>query len=151
MVLEKAFRIENSVIVGFLYNKLQEVERAGVEVRYKVELERGCPIPEIQLVEVMGILFDHTMITLAEAELAQKKIYFKLKQEEEEVEIRFAYTSESLSDVDMGGLRSKKEKEDDLYRLRHLIEENGGKMLVKMKTIEDVSYLCIKTKLLCNA
>lgn len=150
MVLEKVFKIENAVIAGFLYSKLQEAEKTGIEVRYRVELNRDYPISEVRLVEAMGTLFDHAMTRLAETEPSQKKIYFKLKQKEEEVTIKFACTSKVLSVEELVELWSKKEKGTDLYKLKQLAECSGGKILVKMKAIEDVNYLCIKVKLPCK-
>lgn len=79
MALEKVLKIENAMIAGFLYNKMLEAKKAGIEVRYKVELEREYPVSEVWLAEVIGILFDHATASLTDARLPEKKIYFKLR------------------------------------------------------------------------
>ena len=47
MVLDKVLKMENALVAGFLYHKLSEAEKAGVKVRYKVELKRECPVSEV--------------------------------------------------------------------------------------------------------
>lgn len=150
MALKRVFRIENSVMAGFLYSKLQEAEKAGIEVKYKVELNHEYSIREICLVEAMGILFDYAMDKLTEEESFQKKMYFRLKQKEEEVTIKFACTSEMLSVDDMIKLWDKKEKRNSLFRLKQLAEYNNGKIFIKMKVIDDVNYLFLEVKLPCK-
>lgn len=68
--------MENALIAGFLYHKLMEAEKAGAKVRHKVELKRECPVSEVQLIEVIGNLFDHVMAKFQETKFPEKKIYF---------------------------------------------------------------------------
>lgn len=93
MVLEKVLKMENALIAGYLYQKLAEAEKAGITVRYKVEMHREYPVSEVQLIEEIGNLFAHATKKLAGAKFSEKKIYFKLQQKEEYAMIKFAYTS----------------------------------------------------------
>ncbi|MBR4083307.1 MAG: GHKL domain-containing protein [Lachnospiraceae bacterium] len=53
-------RIDNKVIVGFLYKKIVEMEDDGIEIEYKVssKLEK-CLVPTYYLIEMLGILLDN--------------------------------------------------------------------------------------------
>lgn len=147
MALEKVLKIENAMIAGFLYNKMLEAKKAGIEVSYKVELEHEYPVSEVWLAEVIGILFDHATANLTGARLPEKKMYFKLRQKEENITIKFAYISKILSLDEMIGMWGNKGNKTDLYRLRQLAEKNNGEILVKTKAVDDINYLCIKVKL----
>lgn len=149
MVFKKSLEIENTLIAGFLYNKMLEAEKAGIEVRYRLELKQKYSVLEAHLVEMTGILFGHAMEKLAEAEFPEKKIYFKLQQKED-VTIKFAYTSDMLSSDEVIGIWNSKGKKTDLYKLNQLVKSNNGKLLVKMKEIDDINYLLIRVKLPCE-
>ena len=150
MVLDKVLKMENALIAGFLYHKLMQAEKAGAKVRYKVELKRECPVSEVQLIEVIGNLFDHAMAKFQETKFPEKKIYFQLQQKEENVTIKFAYISEMLSIDKMTEMWNKTGKGAALYRLKQLAENDIGKILFRMKTVDGVNYLCIKVKLPCK-
>lgn len=149
MALEKTFKIKNSIIAGYLFGKIQEIEKAGVKVRYKVELDSKLPVPEVTLIEALGLLFDHAMIQMAGAELPKKKIYFSLKQKENIIAIKFANTSKFLEVDDMVSIWEKGSR-SDLYQLRKLAKDNGGSIYVQMKTVDEVDYLCMKVILPCK-
>ena len=149
MTLEKTFKIKNSIIAGYLFGKIQEIEKAGVKVRYKVELDSKLPVPEVTLIEALGLLFDHAMIQMAGAELPKKKIYFSLKQKENIIAIKFANTSKFLGVDDMVSIWEKGSR-SDLYQLRKLAKDNGGSIYVQMKTVDEVDYLCMKVILPCK-
>lgn len=154
MALEKLLKIKNSLIAGYLFSKIQEIEKCGIGVRYKVELD-GTPIPEYRLIEALGTLFAHAMESLAETELPTKKILFSLKQKGSKATIKFAYTSDFLELDDMvaiwekGGKYKGKERGNSLYQLKKLVKDNGGNIYVHMKTVDTVNYLCIKAALPC--
>lgn len=73
-----------------------------------------------------------------------------MQQKEENVTIKCAYISEMLSIDKMAEMWNNTGKGAALYRLKQLAENNTGKILVKMKTVDDVNYLCIKVKLPCK-
>lgn len=150
MVLDKILKMENALVAGFLYHKLLEADKAGVKVRYKVELKRECSVSEDQLIEAIGNLFDHAMAKFAETRFPEKKIYFQLQQKEENVTIKFAYISEMLSIDKMTEMWNDTGKGAVLYRLMQLAENNTGKILVRMKIVDGVNYLCIKVRLPCE-
>lgn len=150
MVLDKILKMENALVAGFLYHKLSEAEKAGVKVRYKVDLKRECPVSEVQLIEVIGNLFDHAMAKFQETKFPEKKIYFKLQQKEENVTIKFAYISEMLSMDKLTEMWNNTGKGAALYRLKQLAENDTGKILFRMKTVDGVNYLCIKVNLPCK-
>lgn len=143
MNLEKVFKIKNSVIAGYLFNRIQEIEKAGVRVRYKAELDSKFTVSEVALIEALEILFDHAMIQMAGAELPKKKIYFSLKQKENTVTIKFANASEFLKTDDLVAIWEKGSA-NSLYQLRKLAKDSGGSIYVWMKTVDEVDYLCTK-------
>lgn len=143
MNLEKVFKIKNSVIAGYLFNRIQEIEKAGVRVRYKAELDSKFTVSEVALIEALEILFDHAMIQMAGAELPKKKIYFSLKQKENTVTIKFANASEILKTDDLVAIWEKGSA-NNLYQLRKLAKDSGGSIYAWMKTVDEVDYLCMK-------
>ena len=73
-----------------------------------------------------------------------------MQQKEENVTIKFAYISEILSMDKLTEMWNDAGKGAALYRLKQLAENDIGKILFRMKTVDGVNYLCIKVKLPCK-
>lgn len=53
-------QIGDKVLVGFLYDKFQEIEGEGIEVKYKISASiTGYTVPVYHLIEILGILLDN--------------------------------------------------------------------------------------------
>lgn len=55
----------NSLIAGFMYSKIKEAEKQGIQVKYKIKIEKTqLKVPEYKMVEMLGILFDNAIEAL---------------------------------------------------------------------------------------
>ena len=57
--------IENPLIVGFIYRKIQQADKYGIRVEYQITVkEKETGVPDYELIEILGILFDNAMEAL---------------------------------------------------------------------------------------
>jgi len=57
--------IENPLVVGFIYRKVQQAEAYGIRVEYRIAVkEKETGVPDYELIEILGILFDNAMEAL---------------------------------------------------------------------------------------
>ncbi len=57
--------IENPLIVGFIYRKIQQAEKYRIRVEHQITVkEKETGIPDYELIEILGILFDNAMDAL---------------------------------------------------------------------------------------
>lgn len=58
--------IEDPLIVGFIYRKIQQAEKYGIRVEHRINVKDGeTGIPDYELIEILGILFDNAIEALA--------------------------------------------------------------------------------------
>ncbi len=68
----------NPLIAGFMYSKLKEAKEQGIEVNYKIKMEKvELKVPEYEIIEMLGILFDNAMEAL-EMQKVEKIIYVNI-------------------------------------------------------------------------
>lgn len=77
----KLLKIEESAVVGFLYGKIMEAEKHGIEVEFEIFSDKILEgIPEYKVVEIIGNLFGNAIDAVMELE--DKRIYFKIYKDE---------------------------------------------------------------------
>lgn len=70
--------IENNILAGFLYGKIQEIEDDGIEISYCIKASlKKLTAPEYQLIEVLGILLDNSVDAVADVK-NKKQIVFSV-------------------------------------------------------------------------
>ncbi|MCM1264253.1 MAG: GHKL domain-containing protein [Butyrivibrio sp.] len=144
----------NPLVAGFMYSKIQEAESKNIEVEYKIEIgKETLAVPEYELVEMMGILTDNAIEALNNFNVDTedgnhiKKIYFSIKEMEEYIELIVANTS-AYYEEDMtehffeSGYSSKgKGRGIGLYKLKRLVHERNGNIIVSNEMHSDENYL----------
>lgn len=147
----------NPLIAGFLYSKIREVENYNITVDYKIGIEKNeMAIPEYELVEMVGILLDNAVEALnnLNEEEFTRKIFFSIKDTEDGIELIVANTS-PIYEEDMtahffeSGYSSKGQNRGiGLSKLKRLVQDRKGNIMVYNKLRNGINYLTFEIKLL---
>lgn len=147
----------NPLIAGFLYSKIREAEKYNITIDYKIGIEKTeTVIPEYELVDMAGILLDNAIEALnnISGEDLDRKIYFFIKDTEAGIELIVANTS-PLYEEDMtehffeAGYSSKGQNRGiGLSKLKRLVQERKGNIMVYNEMHNDINYLTFEIKLL---
>lgn len=155
----------NPLISGFLYSKMQETEKYGIELEYHIEKKKTeIPIPEYELIEIMGILFDNAIEALSKAdeaidnissghENAAKKICFSLKEAEKCIELIVSNTSHCFGEditehfFEAGYSSKGKGRGIGLSKLKRMVHERKGEIVVSNEPYEGINYLVFTIKI----
>lgn len=75
--------ISNKLLVGFLYEKFQEIEKDGIHLEYKIATNlENLRIPIYRFIEIIGILIDNAVEALKE--VTNKNIVIEIGENEKE-------------------------------------------------------------------
>ena len=153
--------VENPLISGFLYSKIQEAEKKDIEVEYQIAMQKTASVvPEYELVEMLGILMDNAIealsneIEIADVESSFKGIRVSIQETESAIELMVANTSAHFEE-DMtehffeAGYSSKgKGRGIGLSKLKRMVHERQGKIVVSNEIWEGRNYLTFAIKLI---
>lgn len=145
--------IPNPLIAGFLYSKIQEAERMGIEFEYHIDIPKTMVVmPEYELVEMAGILIDNAIEALCYGENVDvkpniNKINVSMKESDECLELTVANTSDYFED-DMteyffeAGYSSKgKGRGIGLHKLKRMVSEKTGDIIVSNEKYDNINFL----------
>lgn len=139
-------QLGNKVLAGFLYEKFQEMEDDGVEVKYETSVSlKGCKIPIYYLVEILGILLDNALeavknregnvIVMAISD-ADNKYLFSVRNVSE------AVTFEEIENWFHKGVSSKGNNRGlGLYHVKRLCQELGCNIYCKIIEYEQDNWI----------
>lgn len=143
--------MENDVLSGFLWKKIQEAEADGIEIDYKITSGMGkCQVPTYYIIEMLGILFDNAMEALKSAD--EKEIAFEVYEVDGkyEVMIRNPFPYVPYHDI-LEWFRIEKSKKGygrglGLYHLKSLCEEWNCDIGCGNKEIDQKNWIvfCLK-------
>lgn len=86
--------IENPLVVGFIYRKIQQAEQYGIRVEYQIVVkEKEIEVPGYELIEILGILFDNAMEALINSMEGEKLIRLEMGHENIRLRISVANVS----------------------------------------------------------
>ena len=124
--------IENKVLAGFLYGKLQEIEAEGVSIECEIRgTFRQSVVPIHHLIEMLGILLDNAVQAKRDSDSKETGILFSLLEKGQSYQFkvcnRFPYTSyDEIATWFQLGESTKGEGHGlGLYQLRCLCKESG--------------------------
>lgn len=146
----------NPLIAGFLYSKLREAEGHHIIMDYKIGFQKTeMEIPEYELVEMAGILLDNAVEALdgMEDENFIKKIFFSIKETEDNIELLTANTSpyyeEDLTEYffETGYSSKGPNRGIGLSKLKRLVQNRKGTILVYNEMRNELNYLTFEIKL----
>nr|WP_296467458.1 GHKL domain-containing protein [uncultured Acetatifactor sp.] len=128
----KLLLIENKVLAGFLYGKLQEIEAEGVSIECEIRgTFRQSVVPIHHLIEMLGILLDNAVQAKRDSDSKETGILFSLLEKGQSYQFkvcnRFPYTSyDEIATWFQLGESTKGEGHGlGLYQLRCLCKESG--------------------------
>lgn len=146
----------NPLIAGFLYSKLREAEDHHIIMDYKIGFQKTeMTIPEYELVEMAGILLDNAVEALdgMEDENFIKKIFFSIKETEDNIELLTANTSpyyeEELTEYffETGYSSKGPNRGIGLSKLKRLVQNRKGTIMVYNEMRNELNYLTFEIKL----
>lgn len=155
----------NPLISGFLYSKMQETEKKGIVLDYHIGITKtDMVIPEYELIEIMGILFDNAIEAFSkisedigakrlDSGEAVKKIFFSLKEVGQNIELIVANTSQCLNEditehfFEAGYSSKGKGRGIGLSKLKRMVHERKGEIVVSNEPYEGINYLAFTVKI----
>lgn len=158
----------NPLISGFLYSKMQEAEKNGIELEYHIgKTKEKMTIPEYELIEMMGILLDNAIEALMkdnenadkvlfDGEEKSKKIYFSLKEVETYIELIVSNTSNRFEEditerfFEAGYSSKGKERGIGLSKLKRIVYDRKGEIIVSNELFDGRNYLVFTIRIPMN-
>lgn len=143
-------KIENPLIAGFLNYKVSKAVKNGIEVRYDCIFPKcEIKIPEYQIVEMMGIIWDNAYEEVSRKD-KDKIIVIKMFMKDDKIVFSVAnpYHNndvQSISKFFERGYSSKgKGRGIGLTKLKRMINENGGEILISQEELYGMNMIRIK-------
>lgn len=145
--------VGNPLISGFLYSKIQEAEKKGIAVDYRIAMQKTASIvPEYELVEMLGILVDNAIEALSkEIEIVDnnnlKGIRLSIQETENNIEVMVANTSEHYEEdmtehfFETGYSSKGTGRGIGLSKLKRMVHERQGDIVVSNELWEGRNYL----------
>lgn len=137
----------NPLITGFMYNKIKEAMNKEIKVEYKIEMEKlELKMPEYEIIEILGILFDNAMEAL-EVQEVEKIIHVSIVYINGKLEISVANRSEEFSyskieEFFYWNFSTKgKGHGIGLTKLKKIVQENSGEIIVSNEKYESTNFL----------
>ena len=119
----------NPIILGFLYGKLTEAEKNGIDVTYKVNIEElESKVPVHKLVEILGNLLNNAIEVLV-GEEKLKKMNLVMIENSNEITIKVSNECSKINYNDVQGFFKKgysskgKNRGYGLYNVKKICEE----------------------------
>lgn len=147
----------NPLIAGFLYSKMREAESHKITFDYQIGIKKAeTVIPEYELIEMASILLDNAIEALnnMNEEEFPRKIDFSIKETEDGMELIVANTSphyeeDLIEHFFEPGYSSKGQNRGiGLSKLKRLIQNNKGSIIVYNEQRDNTNYLTFEVKLL---
>lgn len=139
--------VENPLIAGFLYRKIQEAEEKEIKVEYHIDLrETKFSVTEYEIVEMLGILLDNAMEALENTEL-EKRILISIVNNKNETLLSVAnaspiYDMNKISSFFEFNFSEKgKGRGIGLYKLKRLVNSRKGDIIITNEMHHQVNYL----------
>lgn len=142
--------IENPTIGGFLYGKMQEIEKQGVHVNYRIESKIGdLAISYYHLIEILGVLFDNATEAVLSQDV-QKIIFWRVAKDEEgyRFEVRNPFPKVGYEIIDSwfskGDTTKGIGRGIGLYRVRELCKEWNCNIKCRNQYIENDNWIVME-------
>ena len=145
-------KCNDKIFAGFLYTKLNEWEKKGIDFKFNISLENSnCKLATYELIEISGILIDNA----AEAELKREnhnEVEFILEDSVDKVKIISRNWSEYISVDEINqffrkGYSTKgKDRGIGLYDVKKLLE-GKGEVFVTNQSVNKENYIEFKVEI----
>ncbi len=139
--------VGNPLIAGFMYSKLKEAKEQGIEVNYKIKMEKvDLKVPEYEIIEMLGILFDNAMEAL-EMQKVEKIIYVNIIYINGKLDISVAnrseeYSNRKIEEFFRWNFSTKGIGHGiGLTKLKKIVHENEGEIVVSNEEYDSTNFL----------
>lgn len=136
----------NSVIIGFLYGRFTEFEKAGIDISYQVnmkELEIGIPVHKI--VEIVGDLMNNAVEALLADEERKKLHVSVIESDSFYIEVRNESPYIPYEEIGAFFVKDYSKKGENrglgLYNVKQICEEYGLGISCKNMDIDEKNWL----------
>ncbi len=143
----KLLTLGNHVVIGFLYGKFIEIDKFGIEIFYKIDIDNlDVGVPIYKLVEIIGNLIDNAKDALEFAD-TDKVIYISIIEVKNKFEIVVRNKSKFISPDEIDNFFKKgfSKKGDDrglgLYNVKSICTEYSLNIFCNNKDIEKENWL----------
>lgn len=141
-------KVDNPLIAGFLYQKLQEAQKQAIKVDYKVRFsEEELSIHEYEIIEVLSVLIDNAIEALKTSEDKMKKIHIFIYDINDEVHILVSNNSrvfriDEIQSFFKRGFSTKGEGRGiGLAKLKRRVDEKNGEIIVSNEIYDNINFL----------
>jgi len=137
--------IDNNILAGYLYQKFNEANVDGIEIRYKVEKVENLAVPMFYVIEMIGILLDNAVEETKSNN--DKTLIFEIYNMEEEyafcVKNRTSYVpyDELVRWFELDDTKKGKGRGLGLFHLKKLCSELHCKIECRNIEIEESNWI----------
>ncbi|MCM1136179.1 MAG: GHKL domain-containing protein [Clostridium sp.] len=129
--------VENRLIAGFLFMKIKEAEKFGIDMTHRIILnEDALIVSEYDLIEMTGILLDNAIEALADTEIAERKIHLEMLAGEEGLRIAVENTCRPVAPEELVSFFQEdyttkgRGRGVGLKKLKRMVQSMGGEVIV---------------------
>ena len=143
------------VLIGYLYYKIQLIEKDGIKVDYEISLPDVKDLKiNFDIIDIIGILLDNAYEAMQNSDIENPKIYMKLKSFDGFISTEIRNTSlyikqEKIKNFFKKGYSSKGEGRGlGLYKLKKIVDFYNGDILVENSVIDEEQWFSIAINIL---
>lgn len=148
----KLLTISNSVIISFLYIKFIEIDKQGIDVKYKISISsQKVEIPDYKIIEILGNLIQNAVEAL-DKEAGSNKLFVLLIEEDNffEIEVRNESSIMNLEEIatffDKGVSKKGEGRGLGLYNVKCICEKYMLDILFENRDIEGQNWLSFRIR-----
>lgn len=145
-------KMVNPAIAGFLYSKITEAERKGIDITYEIECsDFKSHVPVYRMIEVLGNLINNAIEALQTQE--DKRMYLEIVENADEIHIEVMNISDIISWEEISrffkkGISTKGNNRGlGLYSIKKMSKEYGFKILCSNKNHLDMNWISFQVKI----
>lgn len=140
---------ENPLIVGFLYKKFQDAEDKDITLEYRINLGSGnTPIPEYEMVDMIGILVDNAVeaLEVEEDQLLKKiKVFVGVREGKMQISVSNVSNPGTINKIGQFFKKDVSTKGSGrgigLFKLKNEVLRHSGEIRISNEIYEAINYL----------
>lgn len=143
----------NSIVVGFLYGKFTEIDKKGINIRYKINIhDTNILIPDYKVIEILGNLIKNAVEEL-EKEESFNKLFVLFITDENLFEIEVRNESQVIdyeiitTFFDKGTSKKGKDRGLGLYNVKTICDEYKLDIYCENREIDGENWISFR---ICN-